>query len=112
HAPMVQKLALIYAMLDGALPIELRHLEPALLAIEWMWRHLQPLVSTWGRGIDAQIEQRILTVLRERGPMKRRDLQAFCRSRRWATPEFTKILTSLMQNDVVVEGQDRMVGLA
>lgn len=111
HPVFAQKLSLIYAVLDGATEVQSCHLEAALAAVEWMWGHLRPLIRTWGRSDDGQIEERVLHVLHEHGAMKRRDLQAYCHNRRWSAVDFNRVLAGLLGSEVVVQGQDSVIGL-
>lgn len=98
----IQKLALTYAIGDGAKEhIDLDHLESAIAFVEWSWSHTRQLMKEWGvlplNAIEVKIEQ----VLRERGPMKRRELQNKCRSRRWGAADFAKVLEAMIRNGTV-----------
>jgi hypothetical protein len=112
HATFARKLALIYAVLDGGTDVQLRHLLPGMAAVEWMWGHLQPMVATWGRSTDGLIEERVIAVLSSHGAMKRRDLQAYCRNRRWNTADVNRVVGALMTADQIVQGQESMLALA
>lgn len=97
----VRKIALIYAATEGAGQIEERHLDPAFAFVEWCWEHTRELMRGWGIGVWSQIEERIEKVLRDRGPMSRRQLQQLCRGRRWSSREFTMVLEPMIRNGTV-----------
>lgn len=107
----IRKVALLYAGLDGAREIELRHLESGIAFVEWSWSHTQQLMQTWGATFWTQIEERIQAVLRKRGPMKRRDLTNQCRNRKWGSREFAQVLEAMIRNGTVavdLEGNHAM----
>lgn len=97
----IRKVALLYAALEGASEIDLRHLEPGIAFVEWSWSHTQQLMKTWGSSFWTQIEERILAVLKARGPMKRRDLTNHCRNRKWGSREFAQVLDAMVKNGTV-----------
>lgn len=102
HSVLIQKIALIYAVADAASAIQLAHLEAAIAVIDWMWRHVQRLMATWGGNLQREIEQRIIEVLTKQGPMKRWQLQAKCSNRRWSAKDFSGALRALMETESVI----------
>jgi hypothetical protein len=102
HAVLIQKLALIYAVCDEAKTIQLDHLEAGIAVVEWMWRQLERLIPHWGRTIDGQIEERIRGFLQREGPLRRRQLQMWCGSRKWSGTEFARVLEAMVKNGAVL----------
>lgn len=97
----IQKLALLYAASAGAMEIGTEHLDPAIAFVEWSWAHTRQMMQTWGVPIFNQIETRILHVLTERGPMKRRVLQASSRGRKYGAREFAQVLDAMIRNGTI-----------
>lgn len=112
HAVLIQKVALIHAVGEGARQIDVPHLEAAIALIEWMWTHVRVLLGTWGGGLDAAIEQRIRQVLTKKGAMKRRDLHQQCTSRKWGAREFGQVLDALIKSGIVVVDMTGVLMLA
>jgi hypothetical protein len=112
HAVLIQKLALIHAVTDGARAVGLQHLEPAIAAVDWMWRHVARLMPTWGGRIDTLIEERMVAVLSRRGPMRRRDLQIQCSNRRWSGTDFARVFDAAVKNGRIVVDPFGTVALA
>lgn len=102
HQTLANKIALIYAVTDRSDAVYLRHMQPAIAFVEWMWDNLQILMKTWGISNFSHIQQRIEQVLRERGPLKRRTLSQACSNRRWNIAEFNAVLASLQRSDRVL----------
>lgn len=102
HAVLIQKIALIYAVSAGATTISLDHLNIAIGLIEWMWDQIKRMTPSWGRSIDGQIEERIKALLAQRGPMKRRDIQMRCDSRKYSGVEFGRVFDMMAKNQVIV----------
>ena len=102
HAVLIQKIALIYAVTERKREVGLDHLEAAIAVVEWMWGHVSVLLDTWGRSIDGQIEERIKTALADHGPMRRRELQQKCSSRKWSGTEFARTFKAMAENKTVV----------
>lgn len=98
----IRKVALIYAATAGAATIELCHLESAIAYVEWCWTNTRHLLRNWGVSFWNQIENRIEAVLQSRGPLSRRDLQAYCRGRKWSSREFGLVLDAMLKNDQVI----------
>lgn len=105
----IRKIALIYAITDGAQEyIEIKHLEAGIAFVEWSWAHVRQMVGEWGTPMFNAIENKIETILKSNGPMKRRELQNACRSRRWSSVEFGRVLDAMIGNETVerdVEGK-------
>jgi hypothetical protein len=74
----VRKVTLAYAASEGASRIELVHLEAGIELIEWCWRHLRLMLTTWGAHSLAKLTARIERALERHGPMKKRDIQRRC----------------------------------
>jgi hypothetical protein len=102
HATLIQKIALIYAVTEGAEAIGLRHIEPAMELVSWMWTQVKEMLKTWGVQTDTQVLQRIHQVLAKKGEMKRWQLQAACSNRRWTSADFTRALDNAIKNGTVV----------
>lgn len=101
HATLIRKLALIYAVSESAEAIDVRHLEPAIALIDWMWGHVRELMKEWGTGVDLKIEARIRAALLRHGVMHRRDLQQRTASRHWSGREFAAVFRSLAENGLI-----------
>jgi hypothetical protein len=110
HATLIHKLALIYAISEGAQTISLRHIEPAIALVDWMWGNVRRLMADWGVTPGAQLENRIIDVLERRGPMRRRDLQRACSNRKWTGSDFAKALDSMLKNGTVAVSAEGFVG--
>ncbi len=110
HAVLIQKLALIYAIVDRRLSIDLDHLNIAIEVIEWMWAQMHVLTPSWGRTIDGQIEERIKAVI-TRGPIKKRDLQRQASSRKWSGVEFSRVFDAMVKNGAIKIDPTRTVML-
>lgn len=111
HAVLIVKIALIYTFCDGAKSISREHLERATQYVEWMWRHVQTLLGTWGRTIEGQIEELIRTVLERDGAMPKRELQMKTKRRKWAATEFSKVFDAMVKNQTIITDPTGMVGL-
>ncbi len=111
HHVFIMKIALIYAICDQAQSISADHLKRAMDIVAWMWRHVQELSGGWGRSINGQIENRVLSTLERRGAMKRRDLQMACGSRKWSGSEFSDVFERMIKNQLVVVDPFGMVAL-
>ena len=113
HAPMIRKLALIYAATEGSTTISVDQLNAAISVIEWMTRNVRQMVGTWGQPPMGKLERRIIEVLSEapNRAMKRRDLQRKCQYRAWTGRDFSMTLDAMKQNDVVLIDALNMVQL-
>lgn len=111
HPMMVQKWALMFAVSDQAQMIERHHLEAALEIIEWMWECIQLYLPSWGTSSDRKIEERILTVLGQRQPMTKRDLNRYVRGK-WTAREFATVFRAMKENQqIVVDTEEKYVAL-
>lgn len=108
---LAQKIALIFAITDGAKAIEAVHLEAAIALVDWMWEQVQRLLAQWGIGIDSQIENRILDVLSHTGPLKKRDLQRKCSNRKWSAADFDRVFRAMQNNQTIGFDEEGKVGL-
>jgi hypothetical protein len=111
-ASLAQKIALIYAVSDGAAGIGDKHMEAALSLVDWSWGHVKTMLRQWGIGIDSKIEQRILTVLRQQGAIQRRHLQMKCANRKWSARDFAGVLRAMVENGTVLTDPTGLVALA
>lgn len=102
HQMLALKIALIYAVTDGAKEIEVHHLDPAIAFVEWMWRNLLVLMRSWGVSNWTQISNRIEDVLLERGPLKRHPLSRLCANRKWNIRDFSIVLDALVKTESVL----------
>jgi len=111
HAVLIVKIALIYTVCDGAKTISRDHLERATQYVEWMWRHVQVLLGTWGRTIDGQIQERIMTVLDSHGSMKKWVLQTKTSSRKWSAVEFSRVFDAMIKTHAITVDPTGIVSL-
>lgn len=99
----IRKIALLYAIGDGAMrEIQLEHFDAAIAFVEWCWLHTKEMLKEWGVSPMNAIEVRVEKVLRDNGPMKRRDLQRKCNSKKWSATDFAKVLEAMVRNGTVV----------
>lgn len=101
HAPLIHKIALIYAVSDGAPRVTLAHLNAAITLVDWMWSQVRQLMREWGVTRDVQLEHRIFDALDRKGPMFRRDLQRMVGGRKWSAREFATAFESMLKNGTV-----------
>ena len=114
HAPLIRKLALIYAATEGTATISVEQLDAAIAVIEWMGRNVRQMVGTWGQSPMGKLERRIREVLAQapNQTMRRRDLQRRCQARTWTARDFNQTLDAMKQNDVVLIDAVNTVQLA
>ena len=114
HAPLIRKLALIYAATEGTATIGVDQLDAAIAVIEWMGRNVRQMVGTWGQSPMGKLERRIREVLAQapNQTMRRRDLQRRCQARTWTARDFNQTLDAMKQNDVVLIDAVNTVQLA
>lgn len=105
HPMMVQKWALMFAVSDGAKAINIDHLETAITIVEWMWSCVQRYLPSWGVAPERKIEERIITVLEQRQPMTKRDLNRYVRGK-WTAREFSGVYRAMKENQQIVESAD------
>ena len=111
HPEMAQKWALMFAVSDQADAIEPQHLEAALILVDWMWECVQTMLPSWGVSNERKIEERIITVLQQRQPMTKRDLNRYVRGR-WTAREFATVFRAMRDNhQISVDASDRYVAL-
>lgn len=101
HGLLIHKIALIYAVTDGAREIGRRHIEPAIALIDWMWSQVRRLMREWGVTKDIKLENRIFTTLEQRGALTRRDLQRRVGGRQWSAREFAMSVDSMLKNGTI-----------
>jgi predicted DNA-binding protein len=111
HAVLIQKLALIYAVTERAKEVTAEHLEAAIALVQWMWAHVSQLMGDWGTPLDSQIEARILAQLHRHGPMRRRELQMRCGSKRWSGRDFAMTFKAMQENGALAVDAIGMVGI-
>lgn len=105
HPMMVQKWALMFAVSDGSPVITLDHMNAAIAIIDWMWTCIQKYLPSWGVAPERKIEERILTVLSQRQPMSRRDLNRYVRGK-WTAREYASVYRAMKENHQIVESAD------
>lgn len=98
HPTIAQKLALIYAVSEGAKSIGDRHLEPAIALVDWMWSVVRELMKGWGVGIDLQIELAIERCLKREQPLHRSTLQKRTKNRKWSGRDFGSVFEFMVKN--------------
>lgn len=113
HPVMAIKVALIYAVLNGDQVIDQWHLEVGIAIVEWMAAQVAPLLPSWGASPLARLEQRVLAVITERGPMKRKTITTLCSNpRRWTTQDIKRTVDALLDNGVIRLDSQGVIGLA
>lgn len=113
HPDMAVKIALIYAVLNGDDVIGEEHLRISTDVVEWAWQQVRPMLPGWGSSPLAKLEQRIMAVLSDRGPMKRKTITALCSNpRRWTTQDIKRTVDALLDNGVVRLDSQGVIGLA
>lgn len=111
HAVLMRKVALIYAVTDGAAAVEDRHLAAAMALVDWMWVHVRAMLREWGVGLDSQIERRVEDALTKFGPMKRWRLTARCSNRKWSAKDIAAVVRAMAENHQLVTDAQGMVAL-
>ncbi len=110
HANLIRKIALIYAISDGAPEIDDRHMQPAIEFISWMWGEVKAVMRSWGASLDIKLEERIREVLGG-GPMSRRDLQRRIGGNKFSARDFAITLEAMAKNRTVEIDPSGMVVL-
>jgi hypothetical protein len=111
HPVMVQKWALMFAVTDRSKAIKPEYLEPAIAICDWMWTNIRTVLPSWGVSTDRKIEERILTVLRHRQPILKRDLNRYVRGR-WSAAEFSRVFRAMKDNhQLVMDSTEKYVVL-
>lgn len=98
HPTIAQKLALIYAISEGAKSISDRHLEPAIALVDWMWGIVKEMMKGWGVGIDLQIELAVQRCLERQQPLHRSALQKRTKNRKWSGRDFSAVFDAMIKN--------------
>lgn len=111
HQNMVLKIALIYAMTDGAKAITFEHLSHAIAFMNWEWECVKQLVKGWATSNDNRLAERILAVLRSTGPIKRRDLQRKTSDPRWTPNDFARLIRSMTENGTLGTNDEGLIGI-
>jgi hypothetical protein len=112
HPVMAIKIALIYAVLGGDAVIDRKHLETGVAIVEWMSAQVAPLLPSWGASPLAKLEQRVVAVLTERGPMKRRDISRIVHNpRRWTAQDIKRTIDALLDNGVIAADATGLIGV-
>lgn len=111
HQAIALKVATIYAVVDGADAVTAAHLRAAIALVEWSWENVRSYMRLWGVSPTHKLEQRILDVLEQAGPLPRRELQQRCSNRAWNAIEFGRALTAMLANGTVALNQNHDIGL-
>lgn len=111
HQVQVLKIALLYALTDCSRRIEFTHLQRAITFIDWMWSVVRELMGGWATSNDNRLEKRILDVLRQTGPIKRRELQMKTRDPKWSSNDFARLVDNLLRNDTLATS-DGLIGIS
>jgi len=107
----VQKIALIFAISDGARAIEPWHLAPAIAFVDWCWGITRQMLKGWAIGVDTQIELAITRALQRHGPMHRRNLQMRTNNRKWSGRDFAAVFRGMTENRLVSVSAEGIVSL-
>lgn len=102
------KLALLYAAQEQSLKIEKRHMEPALLAVEFFEQSISPVFDGYGQSETQKLENKILAMLEKADghEMTNRELQ---RRLGIAIGYLGRIATGLMKSGIVEETYYKVV---
>lgn len=111
HQNMVLKIALIYALTDGAKTITFDHLEHAIAFIDWEWACVKRLIAGWATSNDNRLADRILQVLKATGPIKRRILQKKTSDPKWSPNDFARLVRSMAENGTLGINEDGLIGI-
>lgn len=111
QADLVQKVALIYAVSEGAPLISVRHLEPAIALIDWSWLAVSAWLNDWGSNDDAKLAKRLRDILTKKGALHKRQLQKAI-GYRTGPGMFMKTLDAMMRAGEVDVDSFGVVGLA
>ena len=111
HPDLVVKLAMIYTVLNGDQVITLESLQRAIAIIDWMWQHVARLVPSWGGTIHGKIEAKVTQLLTDRGPLPRRTLTQYCRSRTWGTADLNTVLEAMYKGGLLMIDSSGTVSL-
>jgi hypothetical protein len=112
HPVMAIKIALIYAVLSGDPILEPHHLEIGIAIVGWMALQIAPLLPNWGASPLAKLEHRVIAVLTERGPMKRRDISRLAHNpRRWTSQDIKRTIEALLDNGVIAQDAQGVIGI-
>lgn len=111
HHPLARKLALIYAAAAGKDAIDEPHLRAAIDLLDWSWKHLRRAIVGWGAGDEVKLENRIVDVLRAKGPLKKWRLQGQCKRATWPQSLFKRVIESMLANGAVVRDADDVIWL-
>lgn len=111
HQILVLKVALIFAISDCYKTIEHVHLARAIVFVNWMWEALKPLISGWATSNDNRLEQRIMEVLRQTGPIKRRILWHKSKNPRWSANDFARLVRSMTDNGTIAMNEEGLIGI-
>lgn len=111
HPMMVQKWALMFAVSDKSPKVEYRHLEAAIAIIDWMWTCIDAYLPSWGVSNERKIEERVVTVLKQRQPMLKSDLTRMVRGK-WTYREVTGAIRAMKDAGIITTSiDDRMIAL-
>jgi len=105
---MIQKWALMFAVSDGARVVDLEHIDAAISLGDWMWECVKQSISSWGTSTERKIEERIMTVLRQRQPISKRVLTQYVRGK-WTSREVAQVLRSLEELHQITYSTDKKV---
>jgi len=112
HGVLIHKWALMFAVSDSAQDIQGAHMEAAIELCDWMWKCIKSVFPTWGASEERRIEERILTVLEQRQPMLKRDLNRYVRGK-WTAREFASVFRAMKENhQIALSADDRYVALS
>lgn len=111
HPSIVLKIALIHAVTDRAAVIEWKHIEPAIELVNWSWGMVKRMMQAWGARDERYLEDRIVSVLSQRGPLPRRQLQQICGSRKWTGKDFALAIDWMRKNDTITIDPTGLIGL-
>lgn len=99
-APMVRRLAMIYALLDGCNVVKMPHLKAALAVWDYS---METVVYLWGDAVGDEVADTILRGLRSRGPMTSTQISNDLFARNIKSERLMQALNLLIDSHKVVE---------
>lgn len=99
------KVALLYAVSEGAAVVWPEHLQAALDLVEWQWACVRSMLPQWGATVTRRIQSRIERALSER-PMTRWEVMRAVDDPDWDLEQASKVFDLLHRNDMLAGNAD------
>ncbi|MFT4038350.1 MAG: DUF3987 domain-containing protein [Thermomicrobiales bacterium] len=110
HQIMALKIALIYAMSDGATAIEFEHLSRAITFIDWMWSCVRPLSGTWAAPKEEKLYERMMKLLTQK-PLYRKDIWPKVKRRDCTYNDFSRLIDNMVRQGTLAVNEEGRVGI-